>query len=176
MSQILGWLMLKLIVQWIYKKVKPAPAKEGEPKKKPSFVVSMIVKLNNILNLAFYSELAMAVHMDLLMAVFANMRSFWVNPFVMFLNSMLSLGILVFYARMIYIVMGKSMEFENYKKVHGSYPEGDEVEQSLKKWGFLKEEVNKDLSGSAAMINQLQFLRDFLLVFFVLIFIEYPLL
>lgn len=94
MSQVIGWLILKAIVRLIYNKVKPGS-------KKPGMIVSAICKLNSMLNLAFYSELMMAVHMDLLMAVLTNMRSFWINPFSIFFNSVLSLGILLFYIVMI---------------------------------------------------------------------------
>jgi hypothetical protein len=46
------------------------------------------------------------MHLDFIIAGFINLRSFWVKPFVYFLNSMLALAVITFYILFIFYVYG----------------------------------------------------------------------
>ena len=75
------------------------------------------------------------------MAVFVNMRNFWINPFTMFFNSILSLIFLVFYLNLIKTTFLKSSRLECLLKLKEENPSELEISPWLQKeldtWDFL---------------------------------------
>jgi hypothetical protein len=65
------------------------------------------------------------------------------------------------------------------KKVHNQNLE-DQLEESknfkLLDWAFLNEDLKPDINGNPSMMMQLHMIRDFVLCFFVLTFLSYPML
>ena len=118
--------LLKLLFMKLSKD-KPMPANEGE---KPHWTHV----INNGLNLNFFGALFSALHLDMLMASFSNLRSFGFNSHTLAWNSLASLVVASFYLYLIAkmmtqsILLTKIMKFlkenENYSeaKSHAELP------------------------------------------------------
>ena len=59
--------------------------------------------------------MALALHLDLIISAFINLRSFWVTPFSYFLNSVIALAVIIFYIYLIVNVFIQSIRLENLR-------------------------------------------------------------
>lgn len=126
------------------------------------------------INLEFFTNLALAVQIDLIVNVFVNIRSFWVKPFPLFYNSMLSMAIALIYVRLMYILGWNSVKLEIYKKRFGDY-DCHQADSNLSRWGFLKEDLKTSSKETiSGIISQYQMIRDFFICFFTIFFMDYP--
>lgn len=113
LAQIIGWILLKVVILGILTLLlgkKRASTSNQSGKKK----LSGVEKANNKFNMGFYVNLMLAVNIDLNIAVFSNIRDFWIKPFVVFLNSTTCLIVLCIYVKLIIKILTKSslLEFE----------------------------------------------------------------
>ena len=63
----------------------------------------------------------LAVQIDLIVNAFVNLRNFWVRPFNLFYNSFMSVGIALFYVKLLSVLGWNSIKLELYKKRFGNY-------------------------------------------------------
>lgn len=160
---------------------------------------SRFSKVNNGMNFGFLVEFLAAIQLDLIMAIFINMRNLWVRPFIVWVSSLLSFIFLVVYIMLSYYQVKYSIELERRKqmnlklnpekymleKMKAGQTDGKEVDlyeiddiedPALKRWGFLKELIRPDASFISGILPDLVFAKDFLVGFFIVSFVEYPLL
>ena len=135
------------------------------------------------LNLGFAYGTLLAVQLDLLHPVFINMRNFFIYPFMLFVNSVASLGVLVMYAYYVFIIFKKLWYLQGFKKAgktenqkkgekqEDGSKEVDKVKVMHKRWFFLKEDLKEDLEGPVRFFSGLVFIKDFLVVFSVIAFL-----
>jgi hypothetical protein len=53
------------------------------------------------MGLAFFVEFLRALHLEIVIAGFIGIRNFWVNPFILCLNSVIALLIVLFYLKFV---------------------------------------------------------------------------
>ena len=84
--------------------------KTVNPNKNQSFYHRFVVWLDTKLNFVFFVQMALTLHLDLIIAAFINVRSFWIKPLGYFTNSVIALMVVIFYGVFIFKVF-----FESYK-------------------------------------------------------------
>jgi putative exporter of polyketide antibiotics len=59
--------------------------------------------------------LLLAVNIDINVAVFSNIRDPWIRPFMVFVNSLISIVVIIFYVKFVIKLISKSamIEIEN---------------------------------------------------------------
>ena len=139
-----------------------------------SLISRIVYKLNLVFNMAFFVEMMISMQIDILLSVFSNLREYWIYPASIFFNTAFSFIMLFFYCALVKIIAHKSIKLavlarkgtlESYKN-----------EGFVKTWGFLKGDYKDGVSGLASFLHELIALRDFLLCFFIVMFLEVPLL
>lgn len=72
----------------------------------------IIKKVDHYFNLAFFVNFMIASNMDLNLSAFINLRNFWVKPFNMFINSVLSVITILIYLRLVVMLINKGMKLK----------------------------------------------------------------
>jgi hypothetical protein len=129
------------------------------------------------LSFAFFIEFIIAIHLDIIMAAFINLRNFWVMPFIVWINSMIALLCIVGYLYLIRLSIKKSLKIENIH--HNKNLTDDDKKElisknKLEKWEFLKEPLKDQRSKIGGLIQEILFAKDFAVGFFIVLFVEYP--
>ena len=146
-----------------------ADKRRGSQERK-GVVEQSIAKMNRIFNTAFFVELMISAQIDILISAYSNIREFWLYPFKYLINSMTSLFMVFFYLWMMRKIIHRSIRLENYRKKYGNYKC-----MKLRKWRFLKSEYKDGASGLGLYIHEVFFVRDFLMCFFLVMFLDNPL-
>lgn len=171
--QVLLYLFLKLFCRFMRFKTSP-----GKGKKK-SRIHAWMVKLDILMGLSFFVDLFIAIHLDTIITAFINVRNFWIKPFSYFFNSVLAFCFIGFY---IYFI--GTLSFQSFrlwklrnrsrlqqKKYANEKGQGYEEDP----WEFLKEQIDEKCNSLlGSLMDQILIVKDFIVAFFVVIFIENP--
>jgi hypothetical protein len=115
----------------------------------------------------------MGFQLDLLMGVFGNIRSFGIRPALLGVCSLLSLGICAYYFYFIMFLLKKSLLLETAFRKFGSY-DSKKIKRKIRKWAFLKEELDVKSKRFSRCINEILMIKDFFLGFFIILFLNHP--
>lgn len=126
------------------------------------------------------SKFLLAIQIDILIAVFVNIRSIWVKPFKLLWNSTISLIIVAIYLKFMFDLVINSVKLEIHKRKFGSYNSQTThtvLNPQFQKYIFIKEDLKEDLKpGIPGIIGQIMMVRDFLICLFTVVFLDSPLL
>jgi hypothetical protein len=153
----------------------PSTSKHSQ---KQGFFDRNVTKVDKWISFAFLIEFVQAMHLDLIMAAYINMRNLWLTPFVVWINSTISMIVWFFYLYLIVLILNKSRKIEMLKQRKESFTPKDiariELKYDLKKWEFLKEHLKEDRTFFQGILNDLVFAKDFLVAGFIILFLEWP--
>jgi hypothetical protein len=131
LGQAFAWVLFKLAiyllcVYLIGEKYMPVKEAEQNNKIKQNQTIGEKIKrgfwsVNTGIDFSFLSKFLLAIQIDILIAVFVNLRSFWVKPFKILWNSAISLAIVVIYLKFMFDVVINSVKLEIHKRKFGSY-------------------------------------------------------
>lgn len=143
------------------------------------------------MHVSFFFQLMMGFHMNFLMGIFANLRFSNTNSGFGMLNLILTVLTLLFLIALLVISIIKQKKIEEIVTQLKSRPHTPEelkmpktVRQNrymmkypeTKYWYFQKRGMNSRLSGLFCYYYQWNILKEILTIFFVVLFIDYPLL
>lgn len=178
--------------------------KPGQPNKKDQIrstysykFTKFIVKANSLMGSGFIIGTLMAFQLDFLLAVWVNLR--FVEPKGIFgtINFGLSALVVFVYLVVIVVIFVKQRQLEALEKYSGisniqnsqnlknpkqlriqeslEYLKRQERLAKLRSWEFVREGINPKLHSSLwRYFNQFQMLKEFVIPFFVIIFINKP--
>lgn len=136
-------------------------------------------KINDFFGLDFATQFLVSIQLDLMLAVMVNIRNFWYIPFMVWINSVLSVLFLFFYVKFIYTLLNRSIKLENLRQNREELStrqlEGILEIHGLRRWVFLKKEVKQRTSFIGGILLQLMVFKDLLVAVIIIGFVEYPL-
>lgn len=136
-------------------------------------------RLNEMFGLEFATSFLISIQLDLMLAVMVNIRNFWYIPFMVWINSALSVLFLFFYVKFIYTLLNRSIKLENLRQsreeITNRQLESILEIHDLRRWVFLKKELKQRTSFLGGILLQLMVCKDLLVAFIIIGFIEYPL-
>lgn len=126
------------------------------------------------MNTKFLHNTLLTFQLDLLLAAFTNLRFLQSEGFFGILNFILSSSIVILYFGTIVISFGKfrMINLFDSQTVQELTHTEKYIRSGLKNWDFLKEELNPGLNGFWQYFMQFQMLKEFLISFFVIVFIQ----
>jgi hypothetical protein len=139
--------------------------------------VQKIKKVESFFGFAMLIDTLMAIQTDVMVASLINMKYFWIKPFILWVNSCLALVIVVFYFWLVQLMARRSYQLE---KLHQNKDMSKEDKRNyievnkLGKWKFLKGELVSKRPIIAGMTTELLMVKELLVAFFIVMFVEHP--
>ena len=107
-------------------------------------------RVNDFFGLEFFTSLLIAIQLNLILAVMVNIRNFWYIPFIVWVNSTLSVAFLFFYIKFIYTLLERSIKLEKLRQgredISTKQLESILEFHDLQRWVFLKKELKQRTS------------------------------
>lgn len=125
-----------------------------------------------------------AVHLDIMLAVFLTFRNLWISPLLMMINSLIAVALILVYLRFFWVIFKKGNKLEKkIKFIQDTYANKEsraamKYKTMLEKmdYGFLKEDRNFKAQYWGGICDQLFMVKDFLTALVIVSFVEYPIL
>jgi hypothetical protein len=178
--ELLIYALLKSMVMLIIKLTSKTKRMNAKNDENSSAMNKYAKKMNNSMGLAFFIEFIRALHLEVVIAAFIGVRNFWVKPFFVWLNSAISLFVVLFYFKFVVdlTIQSKKVNTVRVEAFKNKWNE-DKLEKELtakglKKWNFLIEEIKPEVSLKSGMLQEYLITKDFFIAFFIVIFMEYP--
>lgn len=153
-------------------------------------ITAFILRLDHVMHIQFFFQLMMGFHMNFLMGIFANLRFANTNSGFGYVNLILTILTLLFLGGLLAVSILKQRRIEQIigeLKHHPHTPEEMKLPKTHRQniyimkvpetryWLFQKRGTSTKLEGLACYYYQWNILKEILTIFFVLIFIDYPL-
>lgn len=105
-------IIILLLLEFLLNLYRNELDKKALNQRAPNNLHKIVIWLDNKLNLVFFAKLALAVHIDFVMAALVNFKNFSVFPSSYFANSVIALFVVVLYLVLIFTVVKESLKLE----------------------------------------------------------------
>lgn len=139
--------------------------------------VQKIKKVESFFGFAMLIDTLMAIQTDVMVASLINVKYFWIKPFILWLNSSMALIVVIFYFWFVQHLARKSYQLE---KIHKNKDMSKEEKRNfieankLQKYKFIKGELVSKRTVIAGMTTEILMVKELLVAFFIVLFVEHP--
>lgn len=138
----------------------------------------MVEKIDGKISFGFFVLLFESIHLDILIPAFINIKSLELASFLSSLNFIISLAVVSVSSAFCYNLMTASIRLERAAKHFEPSSHDYKVfieKNNLTKWEFLKKELRPSRTFLGGILPEVMILKDFAVAFFIVAFVEYPL-
>ena len=151
-----------------------------EDQKPPEKLIapSFAVKADNFFSFGFFVMLFEAIQLDLLIPAFINITSMKLATFLSSFNMIISLGVLAISVTFCYNITTASIQLEKIGSDQALDQDARDKQiqgKGLGKWRFLKTELKENRTLLVGIVPELMILKDGLVAFLIVVFVQYPL-